>query len=67
MNADLIFLMDLNNLDRIAEYQDCISNSSATKILIDHHQDPDYTIADVIISDTKSSSTAELYTILFKI
>ncbi len=60
LNADLIFLMDLNNLDRIAEYKDCISNSSATKILIDHHQDPDYTIADVIISDTKSSSTAEL-------
>ena len=59
-SADLIFLMDLNNIDRIAEYKNCVSNSSATKILIDHHQDPDYKIADIVFSDTKSSSTAEL-------
>ena len=28
--------------------------------MIDHHQDPDMNIADVIFSDTKACSTAEL-------
>ena len=62
--ADLIFFMDLNNIDRIADYKECVRNLSSTKILIDHHQDPDYSIADLVFSDTKSSSTAEL---LYKI
>ena len=30
------------------------------KIMIDHHQDPDLGMADVIISDSNSSSTCQL-------
>ena len=65
--ADLIFFMDLNNLDRIADYKDCIINTSSKKILIDHHQDPDCSMADLVFSDTKSSSTAELLYNIIKV
>tara|TARA_B100001248_G_C27394898_1_gene464852 strand:- start:773 stop:1780 length:1008 start_codon:yes stop_codon:yes gene_type:complete len=65
--ADLIFFMDLNNIDRIADYKDCIINTSSIKILIDHHQDPDYSMADLVFSDTKSSSTAELLYNIIKV
>ena len=65
--ADLIFFMDLNNIDRIADYKDCIINTSSIKILIDHHQDPDFSMADLVFSDTKSSSTAELLYNIIKV
>ena len=65
--ADLIFFMDLNNIERIADYKDCIINTSSIKILIDHHQDPDYSMADLVFSDTKSSSTAELLYNIIKV
>jgi len=59
-NADLIFLLDFSHISRIADFADTLSNSNATKILIDHHQDPDMEIADIIFSDTTSCSTAQL-------
>jgi phosphoesterase RecJ-like protein len=59
-NADLIFLMDFSHLDRIADFSEIVSNSKATKILIDHHQDPDVSIADIIFSDPQACSTAQL-------
>lgn len=59
-NADLIFLLDFSHISRIADFADTVSNSNATKILIDHHQDPDKEIADIIFSDTTACSTAKL-------
>ena len=59
-NADLIFLLDFSHISRIADFADTVSNSTATKILIDHHQDPDMEIADIIFSDTTACSTAQL-------
>jgi len=59
-NADLIFLMDFSHLARIADFSEIVSNSEATKILIDHHQDPDMSIADIIFSDTQACSTAQI-------
>jgi len=59
-NADLIFLLDFSHISRIADFADTVSNSNATKILIDHHQDPDKEIADIIFSDTTACSTAQL-------
>ena len=58
--ADLIFLMDFSHISRIHNFSDTISNANATKILIDHHQDPDMRIADIIFSDTQACSTAQL-------
>ena len=59
-NADIIFLMDFSNIDRIADYSATVSDSSATKVLIDHHQNPDTSIAEIIFSDTEACSTAQL-------
>ena len=58
--ADLIFLLDFSDLRRIAPFTDSVSKSKATKIMIDHHQDPDRDIAELIFSDTKACSTAQL-------
>ena len=59
-NADIIFLMDFSNIDRIADYSATVSDSSATKVLIDHHQNPDTSIAEIIFSYTEACSTAQL-------
>jgi len=59
-NADLIFLMDFSHISRIADFSNTISDAKATKVLIDHHQDPDMSIADIIFCDTEACSTAQL-------
>jgi phosphoesterase RecJ-like protein len=59
-NADLIFMLDFNHLSRADKYAELLKQSNARKVLIDHHQDPDETIADLIFSDTSSSSTCQL-------
>jgi len=58
--ADLIFMLDFNHIDRLSTFSDIVLESKATKVLIDHHQDPDITIADLIFSDVTACSTAEL-------
>ena len=58
--ADLIFLLDFSDLSRIAPFNNTVSKSKATKIMIDHHQDPDRDIANLIFSDTTACSTAQL-------
>ena len=59
-NADLIFLLDFNDLSRIGEYTETVKNSFSTKIMIDHHQEPNMNDADLVFSDTSSCSTAQL-------
>ncbi len=58
--ADLIFLLDFSHISRIASYANTITQAKATKVLIDHHQDPDMAIADLIFSDTSACSTAQM-------
>ena len=58
-NASLIFCLDFNNLNRINEIGDYISESKAKKVLIDHHLDPS-NFYDFKIHDVKASATAEL-------
>ena len=58
--SDLIFMLDFSDLRRIAPFTDSVSKSNATKIMIDHHQDPDRDIAELIFSDTTACSTAQL-------
>ena len=59
-NASLIFCLDFNNLNRINELGDYISDSKAKKVLIDHHLDP-IDFYDFKIHDVKASATAELF------
>ena len=58
-NAGILFCVDFNALDRIDKMGETFQNSQATKIVIDHHLDPE-PFAHFYISDTSASSTAEL-------
>ena len=58
-NADIIFTLDFNNLERCGEMTDIVSNSNSIKILIDHHENPSK-YANYMYSDTEISSTCEM-------
>ena len=57
--GDVIFTLDFNSLGRARNLSSLISKSSATTIMIDHHENPD-NYADINISDSKMSSTCEM-------
>jgi len=58
-DAELIFFLDFNVINRTQGMEEFIKNLSTQKILIDHHPDPEY-FADITISSTEVSSTSEL-------
>jgi phosphoesterase RecJ-like protein len=57
--ADLIVMLDFNQPGRLGEAEDAVKESGATKVVIDHHLDPE-NFADLIISDPTKCSTSEL-------
>jgi bifunctional oligoribonuclease and PAP phosphatase NrnA len=57
--ADLIFCMDYNAIHRVKLFADQLKNTDASKVLIDHHIQPDNEF-DLTFSDTSVSSTSEL-------
>jgi phosphoesterase RecJ-like protein len=59
-DADIIFCLDFNTFSRVGILQQMLKNVTATKVLIDHHIDPD-TSFDIMYSSTETtSSTSEL-------
>lgn len=65
--ADLIFCLDFNTLSRVDRMADLLKNSSAKKVLIDHHLDPE-SFADITISQPKMSSACLLlYRVLLQL
>jgi len=59
VEAELIIMLDLNQLSRTGLMEDQIRLSSAKKICIDHHEYPE-NFADIELIDTTKSSTGEL-------
>ncbi|MBK5284011.1 MAG: bifunctional oligoribonuclease/PAP phosphatase NrnA [Bacteroidia bacterium] len=57
--AEIIFCLDFNRLERLDTLSDSVAKSSAKKILIDHHLDPETTF-DFIFSFPASCATCEL-------
>ena len=57
--ASLIFCLDFNGFSRTDKIKEPLSSSPATKILIDHHPQPE-TGFDLYFSDVGASSTAEM-------
>lgn len=57
--ADIIFTLDFNAFHRTGQMQSVLETSTATKILIDHHQEPD-NYATFTYSDVTMSSTCEM-------
>ncbi|MBU3715111.1 MAG: bifunctional oligoribonuclease/PAP phosphatase NrnA, partial [Ferruginibacter sp.] len=58
--ADWIFCLDFNTLNRTKKMESPILKSAAVKILIDHHQQPQTEVFEYGISNTKKSSTCEM-------
>lgn len=58
-NAELIFCLDFNGLDRIRDLGEPVQLSHAKKLLIDHHLNPQ-PFADYELWDNRASATAEL-------
>ncbi len=58
--ADWIFCLDFNTMNRTRKMEEVITNLTCTKILIDHHQQPQEEAFDYGISDVKKSSTSEM-------
>lgn len=59
--ADLLFCLDFNHPSRVGELSEQLLQSSAYKVMIDHHQDPD-SFCDATWSKTSASSTCEMVT-----
>ncbi len=57
--ADMLFMLDFNDLKRLGKVKKCLENSEIETVLIDHHPQP---LIDTpfLFSDTSVSSTAEL-------
>ncbi len=58
-NADIVFCLDFNSIQRAEKFSEPLKNSGAIKILIDHHT-PSEDNFDYIISTVKTSSASEL-------
>jgi bifunctional oligoribonuclease and PAP phosphatase NrnA len=59
-NADWLFCLDFNIFHRTKTMTEKLAQLSCTKILIDHHQEPDEASFDYGISNTAKSSTCEM-------
>lgn len=57
--ADLIVMLDFNQLNRLGDAEEYVRLSKAKRIVIDHHLDP-ADIAELIISVPERCSTSEL-------
>jgi len=57
--ATVIFTVDFNELSRIGQMEEVVSNTTATFVMVDHHHGPaDY--AAITYSDVSMSSTCEM-------
>ena len=63
LDADKIFIVDLNDSKRLMSVQDAVLESKAEKIVIDHHMEPKE-FADQYFVDTDATSAGEM---IFKI
>ena len=57
--ADIIFCLDFSSLSRINDLGEMVKNSSAVKVMIDHHLEPE-DFATYVKWDTKDASTAQM-------
>lgn len=58
-DADIVFTLDFNAFHRTGDMETVLTNNTALKIMIDHHQQPD-DYAKFTYSDVSMSSTCEM-------
>ena len=59
-NADWIFCLDFNSLNRTRKMELVLLAAQGQRILIDHHREPQTEVFAYGVSDTSKSSTAEM-------
>jgi bifunctional oligoribonuclease and PAP phosphatase NrnA len=59
-STDWLFCLDFNTFPRTRNMANVLKETKCTKILIDHHQQPDAASFDYGVSDTSKSSTCEM-------
>ncbi len=59
LHADVIFVVDTNHPDRLRSMKDAVLQSSATKVVIDHHLDAD-PFAQFYLINADATSTGEI-------
>lgn len=59
-SADWLFCLDFNHMDRTKSLSPKLQAINCTKILIDHHQEPDAVAFSYGVSNTGKSSTCEM-------
>jgi len=59
-DSDLIICLDLNGFNRTEFLEEILLQSTAKKVLIDHHLNPKREEFDFVISQTETSSASEL-------
>ena len=59
LEADLIFCLDYNAVNRVGDMQPLLESAMGKKVMIDHHLDPEE-FPDIVVSQTSASSTSEL-------
>ncbi len=65
-SADVLFSLDYNSPNRIGVAEESFTKAKGTKILIDHHIEPDKAAYDHCFSTTQISSTSELVYLFMK-
>lgn len=60
LDADIIFSLDYNAINRFGPASEIIEKSKATRIMIDHHIEPEIEKFDYCYSTVNTSSTGEL-------
>ncbi|MBK8806361.1 MAG: bifunctional oligoribonuclease/PAP phosphatase NrnA [Bacteroidales bacterium] len=64
--AQVIIMVDFNSLERIEDIKPFLENNDKTKIIIDHHPNPNTEFINYIISEPSASSASELvYRVLY--
>ena len=67
LNADIIFILDVNQPDRLRSLELFVKQTKALKVVIDHHLEP-HTFGDHYLIDDDATSTGEiLYKLLIKL
>jgi bifunctional oligoribonuclease and PAP phosphatase NrnA len=62
-SADLIIMLDFNQMNRLGEAEEFVVSSSASKVIIDHHLNPP-DFDGLLISDSSYCATSEIIHVL---
>jgi len=64
LEADVVFVLDTNDAERIGHLGSTVKNADAVKVLVDHHMEPETWFDVPFVRNTASSTGALVYEII---